>query len=164
MKNFTKKNKKKAILTMGLPAAGKSTILKTKYKEEKQDSVNVDPDEIKENHPDYDPKNPQELHQWSKEVANKKRWRAMAEGKNLIIDGTGTNLEKMTKWIYDLQALDYEVTLVYVKVTLKTSLHRNAKRDRNVPEHVIREKAEYVTTSFQALKKIVDKVEVHDNN
>lgn len=163
MKTKNIKRKNKAILTMGLPGAGKSYILETRYQKELHQSVVIDPDLEKQSHPDYDPSKPELIHEWSKEKAKAKLLKAIAEKKNLIIDGTGTNLEKMIKYIVDLQGNGYDVTLVYVKVSLKTSMKRNKLRERVVPESIIREKAEYVATSYETLSQIVDKIEVHNN-
>ena len=134
------------------------------FADELENYTLVDPDVEKQNHPEYDPNHPEILHQWSKERANQKRLQAMSNGDNLIIDGTGTNAEKMVKYINDLQALGYEVTLLFVSVTLKTSLKRNAQRERTVPEHIVREKAEVITTSFEIVSRYADKVRVIDNN
>ena len=149
---------------MGLPGSGKSTILEQKYAEMKKIAVMVDPDAEKTKHPEFDPKKPELVHDWSQGEAKKTLQRGMGEGKDIIIDGTGTNLEKMIKYITDLQGSGYEVTLVYVKTSLKTALKRNKQRDRVVPENVIREKAEFIATSFEHLSSIVEKVKVHDNN
>lgn len=155
---------KKAILTSGLPAAGKSTVIKQQYEGFLKDATLIDPDEILKEHKDYNPSNPQPLHEWSKQEAKKRMNRAMADGRNLVIDGTGTNAEKMVKWIKDLQAYGYEVILVFVKVSIKTSIQRNAARERNVPEWVIREKAEVISTSFEITSSYVDKVVVINND
>lgn len=162
MKQKEKQNKK-AILTMGLPAAGKSTILRKNYKDFVDNSVIIDPDIEKKKHPDYDPKNPQEIHQWSKKQAKKTMMKAIVEDKDMIIDGTGTNLEKMVKYIQDLHGAGYEIELVYVRVSLKTSLKRNRERERVVPEEIIREKAEYITGTFEVLSERVDILSVYNN-
>jgi len=165
MKLTTQNNQKpRAIFTMGLPAAGKSFILNRDFADFLEKAVHVDPDEIKKEHPDYDPDNPQEVHEWSKKKARKKMNIARAEGKDIVVDGTGTNLEKMLTWVREFQIDGYIVELVYVKVTLNTSLERNRKRDRTVPEHIVREKAEYVTTSFDVLSGEVDEVTVINND
>ena len=155
---------KRAILTSGLPGAGKSTIIKRCYSSFLETAVLVDPDKFKAEHPDYDPKNPSALHEWSSMEAKKLMMSTMVEGKNLIIDGTGTNSEKMVKQIKDLQGMGYEVELLYVQVSLKTSLKRNAERERSVPESLVREKAELISVAFEITSRYADKVTVIDNN
>lgn len=147
---------KKAIFTMGLPGAGKSTVVNKLYSVDC--FVVIDPDLIKEEMPDYDPKHPEVHHEWSKNQALIRQESAINEGKNLIIDGTGTNVEKMYAQIKMLQAQGYSVTLLYVEVRLETAIARNASRPRVVPEEIIREKWEFVETSFEILSKIADEV------
>ena len=153
---------KKAILTMGLPAAGKTTVINNEY-----DITNynlIDPDEIKQEKTDYDPKNPQKYHAWSKIEAEIRTLRAIQNGENIIIDGTGTSAEKMYGKIQRLQTEGYEVTLLYVKVTLKTALARNAARERNVDETIILKKAQIITTSFEILSTLADNVKIIKND
>lgn len=153
---------KNAILTMGLPGAGKSFVLHNNY--DLTQFTLIDPDEIKKEKPDYDPKNPSVYHAWSQIQTKLRINQAIADNNNLIIDGTGTNVEKMYKQITELQAVGYNVTLLYVNVSLKTSLERNAKRERNVPESIILEKFETITYAFDILSKIVNDIKVVNND
>jgi predicted kinase len=155
---------KKAILTMGLGGAGKSTIIDRDYAEFKNIATLIDPDRIKEEKEDYDPKQPEVYHVWSKEEAKKRMMTAMVNGENLIIDGTGTNVEKMAKWINELQVMGYTVELLYVQVSLQTALCRNSQRDRVVPEHIIREKADFISTAFEILSSRANIVTVKNND
>ncbi len=162
MKNTNTENIKKAILTMGLPGAGKSYILK------KEININeyilIDPDEIKKEHPDYNPKDPQITHEWSKRIADLRTLEAIANNQNIIIDGTGTNVEKMYKKVSELKANGYEVTLLYVKVRLETAIKRNANRERVVPQEVILEKYDTITYAYEILSGIASKVKVVNND
>lgn len=153
---------KKAILTMGLPAAGKSTVINTSFNYNGQYKM-VDPDLFKASHPDYDPKNPNALHAWSQIETEKAVFQYISAGVDMIIDGTGTNVEKMYKYVSLLQGQGYFVELVYVTVSLETSLRRNALRNRNVPESVVREKASTIAYAFELIAPKVDKVTVIDN-
>ena len=141
----------KALLTMGLPGAGKSHVLSTKYAGFCQSAVMIDPDLIKQEKVDYDPKNPAVYHEWSKQEAKKRQMLAMVNGQNLVVDGTGTNVEKMVKQIRDLESMGYEVEVVYVRVKLTTSIQRNASRERTVPVEIIMEKHELISTAFEIL-------------
>ena len=150
-----------AIFTMGLPAAGKSTYVATVY----PDSVVIDPDAIKEAHPEYDPKKPQELHAYSKEISEKRFAEALMNPvSSLVVDGTGTNAEKLVRRIEQARDAGYHITLAYVKCTLKTSLRRNAARPRVVPEHIIKEKARDVSTSFTLVSPYADEIVVIDTD
>lgn len=147
---------------MGLPGAGKSTVLNKRYNV--ANFVVIDPDEIKKEKEDYDPKHPEIYHEWSKKQAKLRTVNAIANEQDLIVDGTGTNVEKMYKQIKELQSEGYEVEVLYVKVALKTALERNARRERTVPENIVYEKYETITYAFEILSAIADVVSVVEND
>jgi len=153
---------KKAIMTMGLPGSGKSTVLHNEYNV--SEYTMIDPDEIKKSNPDYDPKAPELVHDWSQAEANRVLNEAIRDSKNIIIDGTGTNSEKMVKRINELHSFGYSVEVLYVKVNIKTSLERNRKRERSVPEAVIYEKAGLISTSFEIVSSYADSVKIINND
>lgn len=156
-------NKPKAKLTMGLPGAGKSTAMKKNYSDFLKSAVLIDPDAIKEEKEDYDPKYPEIYHEWSKAQAKLRITQAVANRQNLIIDGTGTNAEKMVKQVKGLQSEGYDVEVIYVKVRLETSLQRNAKRDRVVPEEVIYEKYDLISTSFEIISSYANTIVINND-
>lgn len=148
--------------TMGLPAAGKSTTVAARFA---ATHTVIDPDAVKEAHPDYDASNPQLLHAYSKQITEAAFLSALSGGEGLwVIDGTGTNAEKMVRKMNQAKAYGFKVELVYVKCTLVTSLKRNAARSRVVPEHVVREKALDISTSFEIVAPYADSVEVVNND
>jgi predicted kinase len=150
------------IFTMGLPAAGKSTVCNARYADT---HTMLDPDAVKESHPDYDPKNPQALHAWSQEIVEGQFSAAMAAGSGLfVVDGTGTNAEKMVRRMNQAKAAGFTVALIYVKCTLATSLKRNAARARVVPADVVRGKALDISTSFELIAPTADTIEVINND
>lgn len=151
----------KAVLTMGLPGAGKSTVLETKYN--LNNFTVVDPDEIKKSHPEYDVKELSVCHEWSKQEAELRIAKVIRDQENVIIDGTGTNVEKMYSRITTLQAAGYEVELLFVKVSLKTAIQRNSERDRVVDEEIIREKFLYIKDAFEILSTAADSSVVVNN-
>jgi predicted kinase len=150
------------IFTMGLPAAGKSTLANARYSDT---HTMLDPDAVKESHPDYDPKNPRALHTWSQTVVEAQFAQMIADRSGLwLVDGTGTNAEKMVRRMNAAKAAGYDVRLVYVKCSLKTSLARNSMRARVVPEDVVREKALDVATAFELIAPHADAVECVNND
>jgi predicted ABC-type ATPase len=154
--------KRIAIFTQGLPGAGKSFVIAKEYGE--ADLV-IDPDAVKESHPDYDPKCPEALHAWSKEITEGQYRAAIVHPVNvLVIDGTGNNSEKMVRKIREVQAAGYEAHLLYVKVSLETSLARNAAREGNVPEHVVLEKAEDIETAHESVAAYADVTKIINND
>lgn len=153
---------KRAIMTMGLPASGKTTTLDRNY--DLSEFTVIDPDRIKEEREDYDPKHPEVYHEWSKAEAKFRTAQAIYKNEDIVIDGTGTNVEKMYKQIQELQAEGYTVNLVYVQVSLQTAVERNSKRERVVPQHIIIEKFETIQVSFEILSRIADVVTVLNND
>ena len=79
-------------------------------------------------------------------------------------DGTGTNVEKYLQWINEARELGYTIVLFYVKVAASTSLKRNARRDRKVPEEVIVEKAGIINQSTELIGSVCDKFVVLKND
>lgn len=160
--NPATETRNEVVFSMGLPAAGKSTWINANLAA--THSI-IDPDAVKEAHPDYDPKNPAALHAWSKTVTETMWADCVASGAGLwVVDGTGTNSEKLVQKIHEAQAAGYTTRLVYVECSLATSLARNAARARNVPEDVVREKAHYIATAFGLVAPHADSVTRIDNN
>ena len=149
------------VFAMGLPAAGKTTKVRALYPE----AVRIDPDLFKERHPNYDPTHPELLHTWSMDRAEAKFEEALdSRCFDFIIDGTGTNSDRMVRRMKRASAAGFRVALVYVRCTLETSIRRNAARERNVPEHVIRAKALDIATAFELAAPYADSVHVIENN
>lgn len=150
------------VFSMGLPAAGKSTWISENLADT---HTIIDPDAVKESHADYDPKNPHALHAWSQEIVEGLWADALVTGAGLwVVDGTGTNAEKMVRRINEARAAGYRVELVYVTCSLETSLRRNAARPRVVPPAVVKAKALDIATSFDLVSPHADAVTVVDNN
>ena len=57
----------------------------------------------------------------------------------MIIDGTGHNAGKINKKKKSLEKLGYDTFMVFVNTSLKVALDRNAKRERKVPEDIVKE-------------------------
>lgn len=151
---------KVAILMMGAPGSGKSYIAEKNYSQYKI----LDCDKIKESHPNYDPKNPSALHEWSNQVLEDQFQATINGGESFVLDGTGANSDKMIRRINQVRAKGYSVALVYVTVALKTSLARNAARPRVVPEHIVIEKYNEVNISFNSVAPHVDQIIVINND
>ena len=151
------------IFTAGLPGSGKSTTLRRLGL--LNTHTTIDPDSIKETHEDYDPKNPQALHAWSKEISEIQFQSACDEGTGrYIIDGTGTNAEKMIRRMRQAKAAGFMVRLILVEVSLETAIARNAARTRTVPAHVVIEKARDIKVSMELCKSEADVFVVVNND
>jgi len=55
----------------------------------------------------------------------------------IVYDGSGRNLDKMMKQVNAVEALGYEVAMVFVKTTKATSVERDAKRSRTLGTEVV---------------------------
>ena len=149
-------NKKRVIFMMGGPAAGKSTVRKLRYAGFKV----LDSDEIKMSHPDYDPKNPGVFHAWSADLLVKKFYVFLSQNESFVYDGTGSTAEKYVAYIKAAQSAGFETVICYVKTSLAIALERNSKRDRVVPEYIVREKHSLIGISFEIVSSYADRIEV----
>jgi predicted ABC-type ATPase len=151
---------KTATFTMGLPAAGKSTWIANNL----GGVAIVDPDAIKAAHPDYDPKRPELLHSWSKQRADARFAALLAGDSDFVVDGTGTNAENLISKIRRAASAGFNTSLVFVVVSLQTSIARNSNRLRVVPESVVREKFETISLAFELVSREVDQIRVINND
>ena len=155
-------NRNEIVWTMGLPAAGKSTLTQRMLGATHQI---IDSDAILATHPDYDPKRPELHHEWAKGLANAAFAAALASGEGRFVrDSTGTNAERLVSEMARARAAGFSVRLMFVTCSLETSIKRNNLRDRTVPEYVIREKADVIQTSFALVAPHADSVEVIPND
>jgi predicted kinase len=144
---------KKAILFIGLPGSGKTTIVNRDYTE---GYTIVSADIIKQSHKDYDPKDPEPLHQWSVKEAERQMSELSDKGISMCMDSGGVNNSYSLRIIGMLKNKGYHITLVYVEAPLKVCLERNRKRERKVPESAIIEKAKMIESCLEKQKAIVD--------
>jgi predicted ABC-type ATPase len=153
---------KEMIFTMGLPGAGKSTVVAARYR---ATHTIIDSDRILEGHPAYDPENPAPLYPWAAARAEAAFDDALAQGDGrYLVDSTGTHAERVIGQMKRAKAKGFSVRLVYVRCSLETSLARNSRRARKVPEPVIREKAAVIAASFARVSPCADEVHVIDND
>tara|TARA_R100001443_G_scaffold108501_1_gene119002 strand:+ start:358 stop:822 length:465 start_codon:yes stop_codon:yes gene_type:complete len=124
----------------------------------------IDSDELKKLHPDYDPKKPELVHDWSSAEATRAFYAKLAEGESFIFDGTGTRAEKYISMIREANRAGFEVEIVYVKVSLTTSLARNSARERTIPEYVVREQHATIPISIEILRDMVDTFRIIKND
>lgn len=151
---------KKLVIMAGLPGSGKSYVRSQKYAALEV----IDCDEIKKGIEGYDPKNPGAVHQESKVLEQEKIYFELAMGNSFVYDTTATNWAKLIKLIQDAKGLGYEIELCYVKVSLKTALYRNSKRERVVPEYIINEKFALLPVALEVLSGYVDNYIVVNND
>lgn len=160
-KNTNKKrenemDKKIIIFMMGGPCAGKSTYVKRNLNEW---SI-LDSDQIKEQHPSYNPEKASELHNWSSEILEDKFQEMIKDSQSFVLDGTGVNSDRMVRRMTEAKELGYKVKLIYVICSLTESLKRNKLRARKVPEKIIISKYKDIRYSFDIVSVYADKIKV----
>lgn len=141
-----------AIFMMGGPGSGKTTVRKREY----GDLFAIDSDEIKAEHPEYDPKNPQPLYEWANVEADKKFFDAVEKGIDLVYDGTGSRSDAYVSFMNCAHRRGYDVDLVYVETDVETAVRRNAERERTIAESIVREKHARVAATFGFLARFAD--------
>ena len=149
------------VFTTGTPGAGKTYVIRRLYPH----ASIIDCDAVKATHPDYNPKDPGALHDWSKTITDRMFSDACDSGAGVwIYDGTGTNPDRLVARMQRAANAGFQTVLVYVRCSLETSLRRNAARARNVPEHIVREKAESISSAFVITRDRAHRVFVIEND
>lgn len=148
-----------AVFMMGGPGAGKSHVKAISYLKH-TGFHNIDSDEMKKRHPDYDPDRPFLVHEWSLQEQHREFERVLKTGEPFVQDGTGWNPAYMLDDISQARKAGYRIFLVYAYVPVEVSLFRNRQRGRFVPEQVVIDKCKAVERSFGQVKRWVDKYKV----
>lgn len=168
--------KKIAIMSMGGPGSGKSTVLKAAGIDETR-FVKVDPDGVKGSLPEYQKATAPDAtyrgaalmaHEESSYVAKEIRDEAIATGKNVIIDGTCANAAKSEALIDHLKAQGYEVRLVMPHIEVEDAMQRVSDRaersGRLVPEKIVRDNYAKIPQNFERLAAKADAAALFDNS
>jgi predicted ABC-type ATPase len=161
---------KTAVVMMGGTASGKSTCTKMRGI---VNMVHCDADGVKEQLPEYveavkgSARNAAGMaHEESSELMKKVRDRAIAEGRNVLMDGTGSNGPKYRKFIDRLKAEGYHVTVMYVHCEQERALPRSraraAREGRHVPEEFIEKAYSTIPYNFEHCAAGADDFHVFD--
>jgi predicted kinase len=153
MGSQTTQTKPTAVFMMGGPGAGKGYVASRTW-----DFPVLDCDAIKATHPDYDPKNPMEIHEWSRQELARKFYSQIGSGESFLYDGTGSNADKYVSLIEQAQNAGFHTVLHYVSCPLNVAIERNEKRSRTVLESIVRDKHSTISTSFKIVSKFADEV------
>lgn len=163
-----------AIVMMGGGGAGKGSVKKALYGD-LPDFVNVDPDEVKKEIPEY-----QEAmglsqidgkqvtaedaafmaHEESSDVSEEIRQRAMENRQNVVLDGTGKNADKYIDKVNKLKKAGYHVQLLYAHTDMEEAVSRAKQRaDRSgrwVPDPILREAHTKIPVNFEKVARHTD--------
>jgi len=83
----------------------------------------------------------------------KQRLKLYTDGKlGVIIDGTGHDFGKIRKKRKELMDMGYDTYMVFVNTNLSVALDRNEKRDRVVPEKIVRKSWQDVQNNLGAFQ------------
>lgn len=148
---------KKAILSLGLPGSGKTTYLHENYKD---DYMFISADDIRVAHPNYNPNDPDAIHEECVKLAEEKVYEIANQGLDLIMDGGGINNKYTLRIISKLKEFGYHITIVFINTPVGICLERNNDRitlgERYVPNSVIINKAFKLKKCVELLKTVSD--------
>lgn len=168
--------RKIAIMTMGAPASGKSSAVRAALGDDDKHFVRIDPDSIKEKLPEYqkflDPKNTYRgaaahVHEESSYLAKQVMKDAISQGHNMIVDGTGANLEKFAAKLKAIKAAGYEVHVMMPHIELSEGRARRDARaehtGRFVPDAELEKGYKGIPRNVSAIAKMADSFRLYDN-
>ena len=169
----------RAIILMGLPASGKTSVRDMSFAQGDLISnyVVVDPDMAKSYLPEFEVEarrknksGPAIVHEESSEMAKALQEKAITSGKNVIIDGVGSSPEKYRNLLTRLKTIGYDVTLIMVDVEPEQAWEGMKARANNngryIPQDFLWMANENVPKNFMELYPLADKATLfyNDNN
>jgi shikimate kinase len=151
-----------AVFMIGLPGSGKSRVIKSRYllRRSQVNSTQVlDLDAEIEQHPEWDDNDPDRVYldhslnaySWA-DARVEARFRAAVHDQSvlrLVLDGTGTNLDRQVRRMREAAAAGMFVKAIYVRVPCQTAITRASLRRRPVTAERIRD---YYSKMGSALK------------
>ena len=177
VRNFTvkipKTNDRIVFMLGGGPAAGKSTMLKSKSLNVPApgvEAVEVNPDLVKERLHEYqtrvdagDVDAARYVHEESSYLAKRIHKAALERGQAVVHDGVGVSYERVVK---QAKAMGYVVKGYYAFVdpdlAVARAVARGKKTGRFVPETYIRERHRKVSQIFEDAARVLENIELYD--
>lgn len=165
-----KDKKPVAVMLMGGPASGKSTI-GSAYPDD--EFVHLDSDALKEHLPEYRvatkwrAKNAAKMtHEESIHLMQQLREKTIAAKKNLVMDGSGRHLHSYLNMIKKLKDAGYHVKVVMADIDPDTAMRRAKQRGqvsgRWVPQHVFDASYKAIPHNFGEIAHAGDDFELWD--
>lgn len=166
---------KVAIMTMGGPGSGKSSMMRgvdhSKF-------VTVDPDAVRTQLPEYKAATSGDkiykgaaamTHEEASYIAKQTLAKAIENGQHVIVDGTGSNADSMLAKMKQLKDNGYQVHLAYahldnVDEALRRVADRAEKTGRTVPEKLVRSAYSSIPKNFPKLARGADSFAVYDTS
>lgn len=127
-KNGPKKREKKAVLVLGLPGSGKSTIANPLL--EQMGAFGIDADNFKERIPEFkkDPRMAGAVHQESVDMSLDMMNELAQQGYNLVASKVGGDVESVKPYMDMWEKNGYQVEVVLVDVPLQVAMDRTIGR------------------------------------
>ena len=102
----------------------------------------------------------------AKELTNKLTLHALKGRLGLLIDGTGGNYKIIRDQRDMFYVAGYDAYMIFVNTSLETALDRNAKRERQVPEKIVRSSWNLVQGNMGKFQQLFGAKNFHiiDNN
>lgn len=153
---------KMAIMTMGGPGSGKSSMLKSV---DESRFVTVDPDGVRTKLPEYKAategakiyRNAAAMtHEESSHIAKRIMSEAIKNGQHIIVDGTGSSADSMLNKMKQLKDAGYHVHLMFAHLNdtneaVRRVESRAEKTGRYVPESFVREAYDKIPKNFEKI-------------
>lgn len=171
-KTLPAEDAKHCIIAIGGIAAGKTTTLE-KRGLGGPNYVHMDPDDIKTQLPEYEHARALKWegsgafgHEESSLLSKQVYRKAVDDGHDLIIDGSGKNLNKMIGYIKELKDHGYKVDLIMPDQDVEKGLgfaQKRAENDgRKAYEDLVRDAYDKVPKNFFTLARMVDSAALYD--
>jgi len=160
-----------AVFMIGLPGSGKSRIISNRYGV-LNTTVVLDLDQEMFMHPAYDPADPDRLYlahgraayKWADDRVEARFNEALGDRrvKRLVIDGTGTNLDRQIRRMSQAREAGYFVKALYVRVPARTAIARAAERKRGVSPERVHMYSKKMANAVAVAAEHADEVEIVD--
>ena len=88
------------------------------------------------------------LRSFAKDLTGQRRKLYQNGRLGMIIDGTGDEFNKISMEKKELEAVGYDCYMIFVNTSLDVALERNEKRDRILPEKIVKDSHKAVTQNM----------------
>lgn len=168
--NGVKKAKGKPVTTFmgGGPSSGKSYVVEKESENlklpAKDERILVDPDKCKKPLPEYNPDDPEPVHEESSSLAKRITKIAQENGYNTLVDGTGDgSVEKMRKKIQQAKDAGQTVNGVYVFKPVEDAIVSNFARERTVNPDMLIDTHRKISKMLPEIAADFDNVKLYAN-
>ncbi len=151
------------IMTGGLPASGKSSMLERKVL---FNYVKLDGDSVKMQLPEYKGWNASHVEKEAEDIINEAFKYSTRTKRNIIFDGTMKSMDQYIPLATAMKKRGYTIAALYMdvpmKLAIKKSIRRYHRMGRFVDPLYIASNDAHNKKTFEALKPIVDRYEHYD--